>query len=241
MAEADRLAVLGRALPRFSVLAAASVTVLALTGVYSSLLHVAGPGGLVTTVYGRALLLKLGLLLPVLGLAAYNLLVFGRRLRRAGGNPDGRGFWRAVAGEAALLAGVVLVAGFLANAAPARAVTGEAAGPFQAERRTGPYTVAVTVSPNEPGFNDLTVTVTDRNGDSVNDGTVTILVTRPDGAVRPQEGRAVPEGQGRYLVSGLALGLDGAWSLDVTVAAGSGPPAEAGFSFRVPPPPPICH
>ncbi|MBI4638766.1 MAG: CopD family protein [Candidatus Rokubacteria bacterium] len=57
---------------RFSRWALASVIVLGLSGALNALTHVGTVAGLVGTAYGRLLLAKLGLLVPILALAAWN-------------------------------------------------------------------------------------------------------------------------------------------------------------------------
>jgi putative copper resistance protein D len=57
---------------RFSRVALASVLVLAATGVANAAAHVGGVVPLVGTLYGRLLVLKLGLMVPLLGIAAVN-------------------------------------------------------------------------------------------------------------------------------------------------------------------------
>jgi putative copper export protein/methionine-rich copper-binding protein CopC len=57
---------------RFSPVALGAAALVVLTGVVNALLHFNAPAELWTTQYGRVLLLKLAVLLPVLGLGAYN-------------------------------------------------------------------------------------------------------------------------------------------------------------------------
>ncbi|MFN3705566.1 MAG: CopD family protein [Thermoflexales bacterium] len=74
------LPMLGRVVERFSTLAVAGVLVLGITGIAQSAGFVVEPRALVTTDYGRALLLKLALSLPVLALGAFHHLVIRPRL-----------------------------------------------------------------------------------------------------------------------------------------------------------------
>lgn len=69
-ASGEARAYAARATGRFSNLALASVVVLAVTGTMNALWHVGSVAALVGTSYGKLLLLKLSLLLPILGLAA---------------------------------------------------------------------------------------------------------------------------------------------------------------------------
>lgn len=63
-------AALGRLLLRWSRYAATAVAVLVATGVYAGIREVGEPGALLGTAYGRLLLVKLGLVILMLGLAA---------------------------------------------------------------------------------------------------------------------------------------------------------------------------
>ncbi len=103
-----RAALLGRAVPRFSKAATIAVMTLIVTGLYAVLLHVPNLSALIGTPYGRALMMKLGLLVFLLLLGAQNL-----RLR-------GRGpFGHLVRAELVLAIGIFVAAGFLTSLPPA--------------------------------------------------------------------------------------------------------------------------
>lgn len=104
----ERSRLLGRAVPRFSRLAMASVLVLLVTGIYASLLHVPSFSALVGTPYGRALFMKLGLLVFVLSAGAINFLDRGEK----GSFGVTTGF------ELALAFGVFVATGFLTSFTP---------------------------------------------------------------------------------------------------------------------------
>ncbi len=92
LAEADRTRLAASVVVRFSALAMTAVAVLVVTGVYRALAEVA-IGDLPGTGYGRALLVKLGLFVLLLGGGAYNRMVVHPRLARAalGLDPSDRG------------------------------------------------------------------------------------------------------------------------------------------------------
>ncbi len=106
---------LGRAIERFSTLAVLSVLVLGVTGVAQSAGFVVTPSAVLTTDYGRALLVKLALSLPVLALGAFHLIVIRPQMnawhRRASetAHQAARRFLRSAALES-LLAVALLVA-----------------------------------------------------------------------------------------------------------------------------------
>ncbi len=79
----DRLRFLSAAVVSFSSLAIGCVSVLIATGTYRALAEVAQLGDLVSTGYGIALLVKLGLFGLLLCFGAYNRLIIHPRLERA--------------------------------------------------------------------------------------------------------------------------------------------------------------
>jgi copper transport protein len=105
-----RLKLLSHLVPRFSKVATMAVMGLILTGLVAVLLHVPNVSALINTPYGRALSIKLGLLIFLLALGAQNL-----RLR-------GRGpFSRLVSTELILAIGIFVATGFLTSLPPADA------------------------------------------------------------------------------------------------------------------------
>jgi copper transport protein len=99
-----------RSVRRFSKVATTAVVILASTGLYAILLHVPSLQALVATPYGRALLVKLGLLTFVLAIGGANFLLRGR-------GP----FGRLVVVELLLAFGVFIATGFLTSLPPASA------------------------------------------------------------------------------------------------------------------------
>jgi len=148
----------------FSTLIVISVTVLVVTGLYGAGRQVPEPGQLLSTSYGRTLLLKIALLATVGGLGLANsALLHGRRLGRpgrlvrapGGGAPSGR----LIIVEAAVGAVLLAAAGLLAETAPPR--TAAAAVPLAKPRAydttVEDLVVSVSATPNRPGVNGFTV------------------------------------------------------------------------------------
>jgi putative copper resistance protein D len=123
------LAVAGHAASRFSRLGVASVSALVATGIYNTATQVGGFAPLFATPYGRWLLLKLALLLPLLGIAAGNLLDLVPRLGRAvagqaAARPGDPGrLLRRVTAEAAIGAMILAVVAVLGLTTPAAHAT----------------------------------------------------------------------------------------------------------------------
>ncbi len=112
---------------RFSLLGLVSVSSLIVTGVLNAWNLVGGIAPLVGTAYGRLLLIKLSLLLPLMGLAALNLLRLKPRLLAASAQESILEFMgllsrlkRNVVAEASLGATILLIVGAMGITPPAR-------------------------------------------------------------------------------------------------------------------------
>ena len=81
-----RVSLLPALVPAFSPIAMVSVGTLIVTGTFASWSHLPGFGALVSTGYGRTLLLKLGVVAVVLGLGARNFRTLTPRLGATEGN-----------------------------------------------------------------------------------------------------------------------------------------------------------
>jgi copper transport protein len=108
MPTGTRAELLGRTVRRFSTVATVAVMTLGVTGLYAALLHVPNLSALIATPYGRALSMKLGLLIFLLALGARNLRLQGRKP-----------FSRLVSAELVLAIGIFVATGFLTSLPPA--------------------------------------------------------------------------------------------------------------------------
>jgi putative copper export protein/mono/diheme cytochrome c family protein len=114
------------AVRRFSSWALAIMAVIVVTGAWNAWNEVNGVPGLLGTPYGRLVLLKIALLVPVLALAAWNRSRLLPRLSGEGasvGRPAMRRLSAFVVMEAVVGVGLVAVAGILATTPPARHTT----------------------------------------------------------------------------------------------------------------------
>jgi len=148
----------------FSTLIVISVTVLVVTGLYGAGRQVPEPGQLLSTSYGRTLLLKTALLAAVGGLGLANsALLHGRRLNRPGRlvrAPGGAAPSRRLIIAEALIGAVLLAAaGLLAETAPPRTAPPAVlpAKPLTHDTTVDDLVVSVSATPNRPGVNGFTV------------------------------------------------------------------------------------
>ncbi|MGH2695762.1 MAG: CopD family protein [Actinomycetota bacterium] len=209
-------AVLG-ALTPYAVAAAA---VLAATGTLNAALEVEHPRQLASTGYGRAIVVKIGVLVVMGVLGAIHFWL----RRRAAADRLLRRPLRLEAAAAVL--GLAAAAVLVATPNPPREAeaTTDAAGPdpvlahlgdydaVSLADATGEHVIGVTVIPPRPGPVEIRVSVVGAAGDDEIDG-AGLVVTSPDGARL-----AVPvEGCGRGCFTGRArLGAAGSWTVRFT-------------------------
>ena len=118
----DRWPLAADAVPRFSGIAVVAVSWLIASGTISGYLQVRALRGLWETTYGQLLLLKLGLVLPLLLLGLYNNQRAVPRLReQIASNSERTRFLRIAGAELALMVAIVSVTAVLVSEPPARA------------------------------------------------------------------------------------------------------------------------
>ncbi|HWI61708.1 MAG TPA: copper resistance protein CopC [Symbiobacteriaceae bacterium] len=205
--------------PRFSKIAAASVLVLILTGIYSASLHLPSAAALTATGYGRALLAKLALLAPVLALAAYHLI-------KKGHGP----FRLTVRGELALMTGIFVAAGFLSTMPPAGVEIALKQGPFSETATADGYPVTLTITPARLGFNQA---VTNMEAGA----NVDLRLTMLSHDMGTQSVDAVETAPGTYLARDVILGMPGEWRVEVVALTKGGREIRTAFQVTIPSPP----
>jgi copper transport protein len=155
LAGRERWPLAAASVPRFSAMAVGSVAVLVLAGTVQGYLQVRAWRGLWETEYGVLLLIKVGLVMPVLALGAYHNRYAVPRLRaQIASAPERRRFLRTVGVELAIMATVIGVTAGLVNAPPARTEVAMH-GAYEQEVELGPFMAHVTVTPAMPGANEI--------------------------------------------------------------------------------------
>jgi copper transport protein len=218
-------------LERFSRVAVPTVAVLVLAGAALAALQVRRPDALLTTDYGRILLLKLGVVGLLLLLASGNRFYLTPALRAGAGLSAGRaaGWLRRtvgleVAGAAVILAataGLGLVPPPRAIAAHGGETPGEAAvvaaeeEGYSTEVVSGDRTVRIELVPGRPGPNAVRVTVADPDGAPVRPLELDVAVAHPGAGIEPLGRRAEPDGAGTYEAGDIVLPVSGTWSVRV--------------------------
>lgn len=221
---------------RFSTVAAISVVVLAAAGLMLSWNATGGSlDALVSTTYGRVLLVKVAITVGIVALAGYNRswLVPGltdedprstttswRRLRRT------------VSIEAIALVVVLGFTSVLVNVTPA-VTAHEAAGRIVNQTQTVPTgSVNLIVLPARVGENTLHIRYTDSGGRPVDvSNTLTIDFALPAADLPAITRQTAKAGPGHFIYTGPELSLLGTWT--VTLVARTGDFSEQRTAFQV--------
>lgn len=206
---------------RFSRLAIWSVVIIATSGTIMGVMIVGSLDALFTTEYGFTLLLKVGIVIPVVVIAAYNRF---RLLPRLSARPTVRMQWqfltRTLSYEAALLTTVLLLTGFLTNLSPTHDHHNGAV-----EGRTAAQTVTLSASaqglslngelvPALTGENEMTFTLM-YEGEPVNPDTVTIRTRLPENDLGPFEVTAEHDPTTSEYSALLDTPVAGEWQIQV--------------------------
>jgi copper transport protein len=219
-----RQTVLGRAIPRFSALALVAWAVMGLTGLYSAWLQVGNLTALRDTSYGRWLIIKLLLLVPVFLLAAFNLLVVTRRLRRAGeagAAAWSRRFIAALAGEALIVVLVLLAVSRLIGGAPARDTLAQGGVRTTIDLEADGQRGILIMTPGAAGPNHYRLELGSGHNHSAEKSTApTVALLRlelPAKKTGRKEIKLVQAAGDAYEGHGSELGIAGEWTIQVIV------------------------
>jgi copper transport protein len=162
------------------------------------------------------LLVKLGLVLPLLALGAYNNRYAVPRLRaQIASAIERRRFLRFAGAELVVMVAVVGVTAALVNAPPARTEVAMH-GPYEAEVELGPLMAHVTVMPAMPGRNEVHLEFESDRPDAVR-----VLASLPARDIGPLRYRARRgDGPRAFVVQAANLSLAGDWELRIEARRG---------------------
>lgn len=209
----------------FSNFARVCVVGLAISGIYSAWLQVGSVDALFVTTYGQLLLIKIGLVIPMLAVSAINLIFTSRSLQR--GEELWAGRLRGLIGaEVALGVGIMAAVGMLTAIPPARtvlavqnaAVPDAVLEPFL-EMQTGETVMAhLEISPGYVGANTFTVNLYDLDGNPLSDAQlIRLRIDNTEQNLGESELRPELNPDGAYVVDGSNLSMPGAWRIRMTV------------------------
>jgi copper transport protein len=202
--------------PRFSMMAVAAVTCLIVAGVVNGYLQVRAWRGLWETEYGILLLIKIGLVLPLLALGAYNNRFAVPRLRaRIASVVERRRFLRMAGAELLIMLAIVGVTAGLVNAPPARTEI-EMHEASETELQLGPWMAHMEIMPATVGPNEIHITFERGRPAEVN---VSARLEEQDiGPLRYRARRGMEPGA--YMVRRANLSPAGEWELRIDARRG---------------------
>ncbi len=235
-----RIAGLSVCVPRFSTIALPSVLALLVTGTAATVIHMPAVNALWETGYGKAILVKIGLLTAAIGLAAINRLRSKPRIIAGRGDAElgasaARLLRRTLSGEAFLLAAAVFAAAVLSSLAPPPPAFAEqnsalaSVGPGQVAKTIGRlgYRLQFLVSPNKAAAPDSFALRITKNGQPVRGADVTLTFNHTEMQMPQQEYQLAETSPGVYARAAPALVMVGKWALAFQVSPKGGPPFTA--------------
>lgn len=240
---------LGRIVGYFSNYARIAVAGLAVTGFYAAWLQVGSLDGLLTTLYGRALLIKLFLILPLLMIAGINLWWTHRRLQAGDRVWAGR-LHSLIGAEIVLVVGILIVVGVMTSISPARTeltqrtiakvlAAAPAARPIMDMQVADNVQVHLLIEPGWVGANKFTVILATPDGLPIADASLIRLRFESQTQDLGESELRLTEHQGNvYRISGANLSVPGDWKIRLTVQRPEEFDTVVDFAPQVPLPPP---
>jgi copper transport protein len=221
---AGRRVVLGRAIPRFSLLALIAWGAMGFTGLYSAWLQVGNIPALTQTPYGQTLLLKLILIVPLLLLGAFNLAVVTRKLRQAQTEERAEGwgghFVTALTAEAVIVTLLLGVVGMLIGTPPARQIMEQQANSLRISLQDAGQFGTLVITPGGVGQNQYRLELGSGHEAHLRDSGVTDATLRVELPERQTGQIDIPltsAPSGGYEAQGSELAFPGDWRMQVTV------------------------
>lgn len=216
-------------LQRFSTIAAASVLLLLATGLGNALVHISAPESLLETSYGRALSVKLGILLLLLTVAGANAFYLRPRLAEdeTGSDSLRRRLSAMVRVEIGLAVAVLLVAAVLIQYPTSRQERAaeanvqrstEAVVGYEETQPAGDLLVNLSISPNQVGTNSFRVFLFPQAGAAVGEVLrVRLRFSLPGAELGPSEIIAERLDRNAFAAVGAFFTVPGNWNLSVDV------------------------
>ncbi|HKQ29234.1 MAG TPA: copper resistance protein CopC, partial [Burkholderiales bacterium] len=223
------VAVLGSLVSRVSALFLPAVLILIASGVFNAWEQVGTFSRLLSTAHGQSLVVKLALLLPLLLIAAVNLLVVRPRGHFF---PWQRRFRIHVRAEAVLVVLILLPVAVLATLAPAAQQMFPQ--PLDVARQAGDLRIALRVDPAWVGVSRFHVEIADSEGRPPPDIRRVVLTFTMEGMNMGRTNVTLsPRGPGVYEAEGFYVGMPGISQIGVAVNRDGGD-RTAVFRMEVP-------
>ena len=204
---------LPRVLRQFSTGAVPLVALLVLTGVVLAIIQLESFRALIDTWYGVILLVKLGLVVLLLALAALNRFFLTPAVVLDGENTQ-------TLGGSVLVEFLLVVCIFIAVAGwrfttPPRALADSAAAPLAIHIHTETAMFQVLISPGKVGSDDFLLQLMTGDGSKLVAKEATLTLSLPARGIEPIERRAALGPDGYWHVRGVLLPQPGRWHMQI--------------------------
>ncbi|HKU98392.1 MAG TPA: copper resistance protein CopC [Vineibacter sp.] len=199
-------------LHRFSRAIPIALVPLVASGLTLAVIQLEQPSSLWTTAYGNVLLIKGGLLVILLGVAAVNRWRWTSAVDQ--GEPNAaRRLARAILVETVLVLGILGMVSLWRFTPPPRALASAAQAPAYVHIHTAAAMADITVMPGRTG--PVMVVVTTIAGDftPLEAKEVTLALANPDAGIEPIRRAAHKRDDGTWMVDNLVLPTPGRWSV----------------------------
>jgi copper transport protein len=194
-----------------------AVGVLGISGIAISWVQMQSLGAFTTTDYGQRLLIKLGIVGVVIGLALLNKLRLTAKVRNA---TDNGALAKTIRAEYFLILVIMGIAVSLTLPSPPRALaaggaTQTASGGFTTEATNGDVTAKVEVTPARPGENMIMLSFQDPQGNPIAMEKVRIFLALPAASLDgiEKEGEAMAPGMYHFMAGEMIL--PGEWEIRI--------------------------
>ena len=235
---------LGLLVPRFSVMAGASLGVVGLTGLVEAFIHVGTIANLLDSGYGQALLVKMFLILPLVALAVVNHFVIlpGFKRGNQSATPAMVTYVHGLAGtfrwttrlELLFAVLVIAAAGVMTSLSPPQQFATSGSGPLNETATAGGLQVSLVLNPGRPGPNTYQVEVRDSSGRLAADAQqVRIRFTFLDQNLGVTQVILNSQGNGRFDGQSSDLAVAGRWEAEIDVRRSGRDDVSAVFGFDV--------
>ncbi len=212
----------------FSALAATAVGILISSGAYMAWLHIGSWNALFGAIYGKTLMLKIGLALAAFAFAGINLLFIKPRLSKGYDQPDSPAshksqsiFSRLTRTETLIALLILAAAAYLTDLQRGKEAPLQAgnSGVFDAELAADDLNISLHIEPAVVGPNDFAVTVTNSERQAVTDAeNVRLKFTFLGQAIGAADTDLLNVGEGVYVDEGNSnLSLVGPWQVEATI------------------------
>jgi putative copper export protein len=221
-------------LPRFSLIATASLGIIGVSGLYMAWIHLQSFDSLFSTQYGSNLIIKLASALPMVLLGGYHQvklhsgIVMLASIGRHGPSHEGTGnsvskFKKTIKIESMIGIGVLLAASFLTiTSPPSHSHVGQVGTPgntsgFSQNASVDGVDLSISITPFHVGFNTFSVTIGESGRPADNINAVFLRLRNSETGIGPIIATLNQTGPGVYSITGGYLSQPGTWEADLIV------------------------